>query len=64
MRESAEDVVSVAAKISTLNEWIHDSSAFLLKTNLVGVHHLRKHFLFAQSTFVGCRCISLHLDGR
>jgi len=35
MRESAEDVVSVAAKISTLNEWIHDSSAFLLKTNLV-----------------------------
>jgi len=31
MRESAEDVVSVAAKISSLNEWIYHSSAFLLK---------------------------------
>jgi hypothetical protein len=31
MREIAEDVVSVAAKSSNLDEWVHHSSAILLK---------------------------------
>ena len=48
MRESAEDVVSVPAKIRTLNLWIHHSSAFLSKKpKFGGLHHLCKHFLFA-----------------
>jgi len=47
MRESAEDVVSVPAKIRILNEWIHHSPSFLLKNKFGGLRHLCKHFLFA-----------------